>query len=193
MAGEKEAGRPVGATGTAARKNIRRIRDARGISAAWLSEQLNDLGRPIPPLGISRIENGQRRIDVDDLMAIAVALGVSPATLLMPLRNDDGSEVEEKDLVPITGWHKPNVAKVVWEWLKAERPLVHGTFSSFVQLGWPAWERRRFDEQILQQIARQQGTYVGETIWERREGEEEVGRSLRLGLPDSDKDANGND
>ncbi|WP_158714359.1 helix-turn-helix domain-containing protein, partial [Kitasatospora aureofaciens] len=49
-----------------------------------LSERVGALGRSIPPLGISRIEAGTRRIDTDDLVALALALNVSPLTLLLP-------------------------------------------------------------------------------------------------------------
>lgn len=80
----KSAGRPLGTTGETVRKNIRRIRDERGVSGPELSERLAGLHRPIPPLGIHRIESGTRRVDVDDLVAIALALGVSPLALLLP-------------------------------------------------------------------------------------------------------------
>ena len=58
-----------------------------------LSERLKDLDRRIPPLGLRRIENGARRVDADDLLALAVALGVSPVTLLMPNADDGGEQV----------------------------------------------------------------------------------------------------
>jgi hypothetical protein len=34
---------------------------------------------------LSRTERAHRRCDIDDLVAIATALGVSPVTLLLPL------------------------------------------------------------------------------------------------------------
>ncbi|EHM29101.1 hypothetical protein SPW_2559 [Streptomyces sp. W007] len=40
------------------------------------------LGRPMTITMLSRIECRQRRCDVDDLVAIAAALDVSPLTLL---------------------------------------------------------------------------------------------------------------
>jgi transcriptional regulator with XRE-family HTH domain len=49
-----------------------------------LSRQLADMGRKTPPVGLGRIESGERRLDVDVLIALAVALGVSPTTLLTP-------------------------------------------------------------------------------------------------------------
>lgn len=122
------------------RLNIRRLRDAQGISGAQLSATMKRLGRPIPLVGIQRIESGERRVDVDDLMAFAVALNVSPATLLMPANNADGTEVQTgKELVPITGWHQPISARPVWDWIGAEKPLIHGTDFSFYSLAWPRW------------------------------------------------------
>lgn len=74
----------LGSTGEAVRQNIRRLRDAQGVSGSQLSTRLSEIGRPIPLVGIQRIESGERRVDADDLAALAVALGVSPITLLMP-------------------------------------------------------------------------------------------------------------
>jgi transcriptional regulator with XRE-family HTH domain len=139
-ADEKSAGRPLDATGTTVRKNIRRIRDELGISGPELSEQLRTLNRPIPPLGISRIENGQRRVDVDDLVAIAVALGVSPVTLLMPRIEAVGPS----DEVTVTGADDSLRAQDVWEWLAANYPLTNKTISfpemyEFRKMSWPRW------------------------------------------------------
>lgn len=64
------------------RDNLLRIRQAHRLTYAEVSRTLEDLGRPIAPLGLSRIENGERRVDVDDLMALAEALGVEPDELL---------------------------------------------------------------------------------------------------------------
>ena len=41
-------------------------------------------GRPLAHSAVDQIEKGTRRVDVDDLIALAAALGVSPTTLLMP-------------------------------------------------------------------------------------------------------------
>jgi transcriptional regulator with XRE-family HTH domain len=49
-----------------------------------LSRQLAEVGREIPPLGLRRIESGERRVDVDDLVALAVVFDVSPLALLLP-------------------------------------------------------------------------------------------------------------
>ncbi len=60
-----------------------RIRELRGrMTYRELSERLTELGRPIPPLGLSRLENGDRRVDVDDLVTLAAAFGVDAAELI---------------------------------------------------------------------------------------------------------------
>lgn len=72
---------PLGRAGEEARANLERIRTARGLGYAELSRRLQEAGRNIPPLGLSRIERGERRIDIDDLEALSRALGVAPAEL----------------------------------------------------------------------------------------------------------------
>ena len=49
---------------------------------AGLSARLTTVGWPIPVAALSRLENGNRRVDVDDLFALANALDVSPIALL---------------------------------------------------------------------------------------------------------------
>jgi transcriptional regulator with XRE-family HTH domain len=139
----KSTGRPLGATGETVRKNIRDIRDRKGISAPELSSRLKELDRAIPPLGIHRIESGDRRVDADDLMAFAVALGVSPITLLMPEASSEESPVT------ITGEELELHAGRVWTWLTAFDTLpqtptqvkLMGVFfrSMFGAYAWPAW------------------------------------------------------
>lgn len=144
---EKTTGRPLGATGDAVRLNIRRIRDEKGISGPELSSRLEELDRPIPPLGIHRIETGQRRVDVDDLMAISRALGVWPITLLMP----DSASAE--DLVVGTGVSEAVSAERFWDWLTASGGL-SGDSDEWVETmhdGHPAWKVRRFYEAAYQQ------------------------------------------
>lgn len=82
MADDKK--NPLGPVGAQTQKNVERLREARKMTKKDLSERVGALGRPIPPLGISRIESGTRRIDTDDLVALALALNVSPLTLLLP-------------------------------------------------------------------------------------------------------------
>lgn len=72
----------AGPAGERVRTNVRLLRALKGITYKELSGSLTGLGRPIPVLGLSRLERGERRIDVDDLVALAAALGVTAADLL---------------------------------------------------------------------------------------------------------------
>jgi transcriptional regulator with XRE-family HTH domain len=64
--------------------NLRELREKRGLSLAELYARLDRLGRPIVPTGLHKIEKGTRRVDVDDLVALAMALNVTPTRLLLP-------------------------------------------------------------------------------------------------------------
>ncbi|CAN3126257.1 helix-turn-helix domain-containing protein [Mycobacterium sp. smrl_JER01] len=144
----KSSGRTLDNTGETVRENIRRIRDdVRGLSQAALSERLRDLGRPIPPLGIHRIENGDRRVDVDDLIAIAVALDVSPISMLTPNASD------RAESVAITAVEGALTAEQLWKWLCAERPLRHVTdgmeLLEFIRAATPLWRSRQYADGVL--------------------------------------------
>lgn len=64
--------------------NVKRLRAERNLRLRALAGRLADTGRPLTHTALDKIERGTRRVDVDDLMALAVALGVSPLRLLMP-------------------------------------------------------------------------------------------------------------
>lgn len=63
-------------------RNVRRFRDTRRLSVRALAARVQESGTIIHPSGISKIEAGKRRTDVDELAALAEALGVHPADLL---------------------------------------------------------------------------------------------------------------
>lgn len=72
----------IGPTGQQVRDNIVRLREQRGMTYAEMSRRLEEAGHPIAVLGLRRIEHGERRIDVDDLTALATVFNVDPGTLL---------------------------------------------------------------------------------------------------------------
>lgn len=74
----------IAATGQQVAANVRRLRNARQLSAAALAQLLTEHGRPFVQSAVANIEAGRRRVDVDDLMALAVVLNVSPTMLLLP-------------------------------------------------------------------------------------------------------------
>jgi transcriptional regulator with XRE-family HTH domain len=70
-------------------------------------------------LMVSRVEQGTRRIDVDDLAAFAIALGCAPNRLLLPETADGEEVIEVSD-----GRHVTELD--AWEWALGERPLDDG-------------------------------------------------------------------
>lgn len=106
----------MGPTSAAVAANTRRVRERRGLSTYQLSRALQEVGRPITPSAISKLERGERRVDVDDLMALAVVLGVSPSALLLPMDDSPNSSVE------VTGAGAVS-AEDAWDWIDGRRPL----------------------------------------------------------------------
>lgn len=72
----------IGPAGIRAARKIEILRTQRGLGQRQLAERVTALGRPMSNTMLSRIERTQRRCDVDDLVAIARALLVSPLALL---------------------------------------------------------------------------------------------------------------
>jgi transcriptional regulator with XRE-family HTH domain len=108
---------PLGPTGNTVRDNVLRYRTRMNLGYADLARRLEALGRPIPVLGLSRIERGERRVDVDDLLALAVALGVSPTSLLLP---DTAAADETVSATGIDG-----TADDLLGWLRLFTPSAH--------------------------------------------------------------------
>lgn len=106
----------LGSTGDEVRANLRRLRDRAGYSLQDLSERLTEAGRPLSGNTLSEIELGARRVDVDDLAALAVALGVMPNALL--LRNS----ARRGETTQITGAGEVDALRA-WDWADGIRPL----------------------------------------------------------------------
>ena len=84
----------AGDLGSQVADTIRHIREKRRLPYTELSERLTQLGRPIPVLGLRRIEKGERRVDVDELAALAEALEVPAVLLLFPIGQPGAEQVE---------------------------------------------------------------------------------------------------
>jgi transcriptional regulator with XRE-family HTH domain len=117
--------RAVAATSERAAANLRRLRKRRGLSTYDLADRLKDLGWPIQQSGLTRIERGERRVDADDLVALAAALECSPNLLLMPAETEAPGDGEAPRSVPVFGGSGPVAdARDLWAWAVGERPLV---------------------------------------------------------------------
>ena len=115
--GQNRAGNPLGPTGERVMRNVERLRKQQRMTYRELSEDLRVLGRPIPELGLARIERGKRRVDADDLVALALVLRVTPNTLLMPVGASDEVRADLTDAVGDEEW-------LVWRWADGQWPLM---------------------------------------------------------------------
>lgn len=109
----------VGPVGRRALVNLRELLEARGLSFRRASARMDELGRPLPPLGFSRIIKGERRIDLDELVALSLLLGVNPDALLFP------RHVPTDDMVELTPKVQQRVGPV-WAWADGRGPLPDG-------------------------------------------------------------------
>jgi 8-oxo-dGTP pyrophosphatase MutT (NUDIX family)/transcriptional regulator with XRE-family HTH domain len=107
---------PLGPVGGYVIANLLELRAERRLSYKDLSDRLSQLGRSIPTLGLSRIEKGNRRVDVDDLVALALALGVNPAALLLPRDVPPDGRVRLTEGATAT-------ARDAWNWADGRWPL----------------------------------------------------------------------
>lgn len=149
MTDEQRRPRPAaqyGPTAHTVADNVQRLRKRREMSIYELSGQLRKAGRPITPAAVGKIERSQRQVTVDDLIALAVILGVSPSALLMPFTEgpDAPVEVTGRGVVP---------AQAAWEWADGRAPIgwdprrpADDQYREWMLFGWPAWLRPFRDE-----------------------------------------------
>lgn len=130
--------------------NVRAVREARGLSQQQLAGGVAELGRPMQATTIAKIEGGDRRVDVDDLVALALALNVSPARLLVGDQPQD-EEVRLAADVSVPAWR-------AWHWAVADHSLYLPTDDlsdadhARYEFRWadeqPLWVRRRNDNDL---------------------------------------------
>lgn len=93
--------------------NVLSFRRDQGLTLRELSEALAECGTPISLGQLSKLEQGQRRVDADELVALAVVLNVTPAQLLMPMPGHRSREDEVVRLAPnvSASWFR------AWQWM----------------------------------------------------------------------------
>lgn len=106
-------------------ENVKALRQRRGLSQAELSRRLDALGNPIGVSALSKVENGTRRVTVDDLVALAISLDVTPNRLLLfedvePVPPDpqfrDEEPVDLAGSVSVDAWE-------AWSWATGVDPI----------------------------------------------------------------------
>ena len=151
----------TGPNGERLSSTLRRLRRARNLSPDDLAARLDSLGRPMAAGVLGKIERGERRVDVDDLVALAAALDVNPSTLLLPSSSDDApTRLTPEREVP---------AWAAWQWMDGYAPLPSGSeedgyntpaeFDDFLQFARPA-ERRRHEAHPLIRASRRLQEYL---------------------------------
>ncbi|MGW0494989.1 helix-turn-helix domain-containing protein [Streptomyces sp. NPDC003007] len=163
--------------------NVLRFRTDRGLSTTRLSAALKEIGHSIPATGITRIEKGERRVDTDDLVALALALNVSPAALLLPATEDSETPVQLTEQVELP-------ARKAWEWVDGDEPHAptdrdrYGQVLRFRLDSRPEWDRdpvRKMYNAVLREssdrnvLAGQSGKFSledGQLVWYSDDGRE---------------------
>jgi transcriptional regulator with XRE-family HTH domain len=108
MAGQtRRASRVLGA-------QMREVRERRRWSLRELAERLAEVGHPMHHVTVAKIETGVRGVALDEVLALAYALDVSPLHLITPL--DDAEAVAVTDTVSAG-------AVEVRRWLRGQTPL----------------------------------------------------------------------
>lgn len=96
--------------------SLNQLRRQRRIGLRELSRSLDELGRKIIPSSLIRAERAERRIDADDIVALALALGSTPNRLLLGPAADD-SLLDLTPRVTVT-------ARDAWRWAAGDRALI---------------------------------------------------------------------
>ena len=96
------------------RARLREVRRLKGWTQQQLADALASAGVKLDASGITRMERGTRGVTLDDVIAIAAALGVSPLHMLVPLEND-----EALNIAPGLTADTADVRA----WIRGQRPL----------------------------------------------------------------------
>jgi transcriptional regulator with XRE-family HTH domain len=111
MENERKRGNPAGATNVYLSENLRRARSGIGMDLRTFADRIKATGRMMSAAALSKIENGDRRVDVDDLTVFAYILGTTPAALLTPPEHASPEGVPASQYTPeeLREWIAGNV------------------------------------------------------------------------------------
>lgn len=126
METERVRGNPAGITNTHVAQNIRAARQAIGMDLRTMSDGLKAAGRKLSTSGISKLEAGDRRVDVDDLTVIAYLLRTTPAALLTP-------PDEQTTLTGVAEGYEP---EEIDRWMRGELVLTDEGLFNYWQQEW---------------------------------------------------------
>lgn len=104
---------------------VKELRKRHRWTQADLAGHLAHLGYPVDPTVITRLERGERGVSLDDALAIAYALGVSPLYLVFPVT--EGAEIEITSKTTVD-------ARDARRWTRGETPLEGQNEETFFEL-----------------------------------------------------------
>src|SRR5690606_33525703 len=93
-------------------ENVRRWRLARGLDQQGLADRLAELGWGADRTTVTRIEKGTRKVTVDELGVLALAVNIPLPLLLLPVH--DGTPVTltpDGPMEPVNPW-------LLWDWMR---------------------------------------------------------------------------
>lgn len=94
-------------------EQVKAWRDQRKLSAQGLADRIKELGGSLSRVAISKIENGDRGVSLDEWLQLAHALAVPPPLLFVDLKS--GADVAIAPGVALHPW-------LVLEWVRGEHP-----------------------------------------------------------------------
>ncbi|OBK07266.1 helix-turn-helix domain-containing protein [Mycolicibacterium conceptionense] len=79
--------------------NVKRIRQARGLSQQDIADLLTEQGFPVHQTAVAKLETGQRPLRVAEAAAIAAALDIPPLSVFYGPAEDDQLEELQRELM----------------------------------------------------------------------------------------------
>lgn len=113
---DPEAG-PVQAPSTVLGQRIKELRDEHGWSLQDLADQMRAHGVKLHKTTVAKVENGERRVPLDELFTFAYVLDVAPVHLFVP------PDLERSDLRMRVATDIAPGPYVLRKWIRGELPL----------------------------------------------------------------------
>ncbi|MDO0937406.1 helix-turn-helix transcriptional regulator [Streptomyces sp. DG2A-72] len=148
MAGTTRRHSETGPVGDQVADNVAEIRRRRRMTTKQLAEAVGEMGVPMTASTVTKIETQGRRVFVDELVALAAALDVTPAALMLPGR-DPRQPVWMGEPMP---WRR------AWRWMHGAAPLPSreelygedfGGFLSWLSINRPYMTEVEFQREYL--------------------------------------------
>src|SRR4051812_23343015 len=100
-------------------RRLREVRKRRDWTQEKLAERLRELGFPMHRVTLAKIEKGEKRalhVELEEVLAISFALGVSPLHMIVPFDPEAQVKVVEKRQAVWPEWMR--------SWLRGKQPLL---------------------------------------------------------------------